>query len=175
MAKTIRTNGQVALVRALVDARKSAGLGQDDLADRLKCHQSLVARLESGERRIDKEANRNNWRIPLEDGAPQRVSGILEDLVKRETKTHSSEFAEMLLPELEKSGPVLRNTHREAGFYVLLAPDVPAVLLEMGFVTNRADAKRLQSDRDLRNAMSAVKRGIDRFFDKQDILLAGQG
>ena len=81
----------------------------------------------------------------------------------------------MLLPELEKSGPVLRNTHREAGFYVLLAPDVPAVLLEMGFVTNRADAKRLQSDRDLRNAMSAVKRGIDRFFDKQDILLAGQG
>ena len=45
----------------------------------------------------------------------------------------------------------------------------------MGFVTNRADAKRLQSDRDLRNAMSAVKRGIDRFFDKQDILLAGQG
>ena len=53
MAKTIRTNGQLALVRALVDARKSAGLGQDDLADRLKCHQSLVARLESGERRID--------------------------------------------------------------------------------------------------------------------------
>ncbi|MBB5723389.1 multiprotein-bridging factor 1 family protein [Sulfitobacter sp. 916] len=53
MAKTIRTNGQLALVRALVDARKSAGLGQDDLADRLKCHQSLVARLESGERRVD--------------------------------------------------------------------------------------------------------------------------
>jgi ribosome-binding protein aMBF1 (putative translation factor) len=53
VAKTIRTNGQLALVRALVDARKSAGLGQDDLADRLKCHQSLVARIESGERRID--------------------------------------------------------------------------------------------------------------------------
>ena len=53
MAKTIRTNGQLALVRALVDARKSAGLGQDDLADRLKSHQSLVARIESGERRID--------------------------------------------------------------------------------------------------------------------------
>jgi ribosome-binding protein aMBF1 (putative translation factor) len=53
VAKTIRTNGQLALVRALVDARKSAGLGQDDLADRLKCHQSLVARLESGERRVD--------------------------------------------------------------------------------------------------------------------------
>ncbi|MEQ8489576.1 MAG: helix-turn-helix transcriptional regulator [Marinovum algicola] len=53
MAKTIRSKGQMALCQALVDARKSAGLGQDDLADRLKCHQSLVARIESGERRID--------------------------------------------------------------------------------------------------------------------------
>ena len=53
MAKTIRSKGQLALCRALVDARKNAGLGQDDLADKLKCHQSLVARLESGERRID--------------------------------------------------------------------------------------------------------------------------
>jgi len=43
----------LALRQALVDARKNAGLGQDDLADRLKCHQSLVARIESGERRID--------------------------------------------------------------------------------------------------------------------------
>lgn len=129
----------------------------------------------NGERRIDKEADRNNWHIPLEDGAPKRVSSILEDLVKRETKTRSAEFAEMLLPELQKSGPVLRNTHRNAGFYVLLAPDVPAVLLEMGFVTNREDARRLQSDKGIRNAMSAVKRGIDRFFDQQDMLLAGQG
>ena len=53
MANTIRSKGQVALCLALVDARKNAGLGQDDLADRLKCHQSLVARIESGERRID--------------------------------------------------------------------------------------------------------------------------
>jgi len=53
VANTIRSKGQEALCQALVDARKNAGLGQDDLADRLKCHQSLVARIESGERRID--------------------------------------------------------------------------------------------------------------------------
>ena len=53
MAKTIRTNGQLALVRALVDARQNAGLSQQQLAAKLKRHQSLVARLESGERRID--------------------------------------------------------------------------------------------------------------------------
>ena len=53
MANTIRSKGQLALCQALVDARKNAGLGQEDLAERLKCHQSLVARIESGERRID--------------------------------------------------------------------------------------------------------------------------
>ncbi|WP_306154860.1 helix-turn-helix domain-containing protein [Roseovarius sp. MMSF_3281] len=53
MAKTIRTNGQLALVRALVDARQNAGLSQQQLAAKIKRPQSFVARLESGERRID--------------------------------------------------------------------------------------------------------------------------
>ena len=43
----------MALCRALVEARIEAGFGQEDLAGRLKCHQSLVARIESGQRRID--------------------------------------------------------------------------------------------------------------------------
>ena len=51
--KTIRTNGQLALVRALVDARQNAGLSQQQLAAKLFRPQSFVARLESGERRID--------------------------------------------------------------------------------------------------------------------------
>jgi ribosome-binding protein aMBF1 (putative translation factor) len=53
VAKTIRSKGQVALCQALVEARIKAGLGQEELAVRLKCHQSLVARIESGQRRID--------------------------------------------------------------------------------------------------------------------------
>ena len=53
MAKTIRTNGQLALVRALVDARQNAGLSQQQLAAKLKRPQSFVARLESGDSRID--------------------------------------------------------------------------------------------------------------------------
>lgn len=53
MAKTIRSSGHEALREALTAARKAAGLTQADLAKRLKCHQSLIARLESGQRRID--------------------------------------------------------------------------------------------------------------------------
>lgn len=127
-----------------------------------------------GEGRIDREASKNNWVIPIEDGTPQRLTGILSDLVKRETKTRSAEFAELLLPQLEQAGPVLRNTHRSAGFYVLLAPDVPAVLLELGFLTNTDDAKRLQSERGREAAAVAIKQAIDTYFERQDLRLASQ-
>lgn len=53
MTKTIRSSGHEGLREALIAARKAAGLTQADLAKRLKCHQSFVARVESGERRID--------------------------------------------------------------------------------------------------------------------------
>ncbi len=125
-----------------------------------------------GETRIDREATKNDWKIAIEDGTPERLNGLLEDLVKRETKTRSAEFAELLLPQLGKAGPVLRNTHRNAGFYVLLAPDVPAVLLELGFLTNEADAKRLQSEKGRKAAVEAIAAAIDDYFDQQDLRLA---
>ncbi len=53
MSKTLHSEGQVALVAALIRARKDAGLSQTELAERLRCHQSFVARIESGQRRID--------------------------------------------------------------------------------------------------------------------------
>lgn len=53
MAKTIRSSGHEALRVALIAARKAAGLTQAGLATKLNCHQSFVARVESGQRRID--------------------------------------------------------------------------------------------------------------------------
>lgn len=125
-----------------------------------------------GQARIAREAKKNDWHMPIEDGLAEDTAGILEDLLKRETKTNSGLFAELLIPELEQAGPILRNSHRNAGFYVLLAPDVPAVLLEMGFLTNAADAQRLATPRGRRAAMEAVARAIGLYFDRQDVLLA---
>lgn len=125
-----------------------------------------------GETRIDRESSRNDWKIAIEDGTPGQLNGLLEDLVKRETKTRSAEFAELLLPELAAAGPVLRNTHRNAGYYVLLAPDVPAVLVELGFVTNADDARRLQSEKGRKAAVTAIASAIDAYFTQQDLRLA---
>ena len=53
MSKTLRSDGQIALIDALISARKKLGLSQTELAKRLRCHQSFVARIETGQRRID--------------------------------------------------------------------------------------------------------------------------
>mgnify|MGYP003627709595 CR=1 FL=1 len=53
MSGTIRSSGQQALCKKIISERQAAGLTQADLAEKLRCHQSLIARIESGERRID--------------------------------------------------------------------------------------------------------------------------
>lgn len=126
-----------------------------------------------GERRVDETTRDQNWRLPIETGeAPDEVASILEDLLKRETKSNSEKFAALLIPELERAGPILRDSQRDGNYFVLLAPDVPAVLLEMGFLTNREDARRLSSATGQRKAMSAVANAINTFFEQQDLLLA---
>ncbi|MGJ8596781.1 helix-turn-helix domain-containing protein [Sulfitobacter sp.] len=53
MTKSLRSEGHIALIEALIEARKTKGISQAELAELLKCHQSFVARIESGQRRID--------------------------------------------------------------------------------------------------------------------------
>jgi transcriptional regulator with XRE-family HTH domain len=53
VTKSLRSEGHIALIGALVEARKAKGISQAELATLLKCHQSFVARIESGQRRID--------------------------------------------------------------------------------------------------------------------------
>lgn len=125
-----------------------------------------------GEARIEGTAKKFGWEMPFEDGTSEEVSDILQDLTVRETKSNSTIFAEFLVPELGQAGPLLRNTHRQANFFVLLAPDIPAVLVEIGFLTNKADARRLKTERGRRKSAEAIKRAIDAYFDRQDLLLA---
>lgn len=125
-----------------------------------------------GEARIEGTAKKFGWDLPVEDGTSIEVSNILQDLTLRETKSNSSIFAEFLVPELGKAGPLVRNSHRQGNLFVLLAPDVPAVLVEIGFLTNKADARRLKSERGRRKSAEAIKRAIDGYFERQDLLLA---
>ena len=123
-----------------------------------------------GEKRVETAKQKNDWILDVEVGAdrPQQVTQILADLVQRETKNQSARFAGVLVPTLAEAGwPALQNTHRKRGFYVLLSPDVPAVLLEMGFITNPQDAAMLLSETKRGKLVEGVAQAIDTFFDAQ--------
>lgn len=129
-----------------------------------------------GEKRAEATRKKNDWVMAVETEArPAEVKQILADLVQRETKNQSARFAQLLAPKLEAAGwPLLQNTHRQRGFYVLLSPDVPAVLLEMGFITNAADAGALTSEPKRRKLVKGVAGAIDAFFETQTLVVASR-
>jgi N-acetylmuramoyl-L-alanine amidase len=92
------------------------------------------------------------------------VQDILLDLTQRATRNRSSVFAQNLVTSLEPRAPLLRRSHRDAGFMVLLAPNVPAVLLEMGFVSNPDDEGFLRSEKGRGRVVAGVAEAIDDYF-----------
>jgi len=113
------------------------------------------------DRQVFEKADWINVDLP---GPNEQVNRILLDLTQRETRNRSSIFAETLLDHLADRTDLLRRSHRDAGFMVLLAPDVPAVLMEMGFITNPADERELTSGPDRRRLMEGVASAIDAYF-----------
>lgn len=97
-------------------------------------------------------------------GESQEVTNILIDLAQRETMNQSGSFAKFLVKRLRKKTRLLRNTHRFAGFAVLKAPDVPSVLLEMGFLSNGKDERALRSRSHREKMAVAITAAIDDYF-----------
>ena len=95
----------------------------------------------------------------------KEVSDVLINLAQRETMNRSSEFANFMVQEMRKSVKLLDNTHRFAGFAVLKAPDVPAVLLEMGYLSNRNEERLLRQDKYRKKLAKSTSVAIDKYFD----------
>ena len=76
----------------------------------------------------------------------------------------SKSFANTLVAELGAVGPVLRNTHRSAGFAVLKSPIVPSVLVEVGYLSNKSEEKLLRTEAHRRKITGAIVKAIDRYF-----------
>jgi len=100
-------------------------------------------------------------------GESDDVTNILIDLAQRETMNNSAEFAQMLVPELGHNIRMGNNPHRFAGFVVLKAPDVPSVLIEVGYLSNKEDAKMMYSKSGQKDIAAAIVKATDRFFNVQ--------
>jgi N-acetylmuramoyl-L-alanine amidase len=116
--------------------------------------------------RATRFVGRDDWYMKASASGDRSVRDILFDLTQRATKNRSAAFAEMLVAHIDGHSPLLRRSHRDAGFMVLLAPEVPAVLLEMGFVTNSADEAMLRDPAERAQLMDAVADTIDDYFNE---------
>ncbi|MFZ5608661.1 MAG: N-acetylmuramoyl-L-alanine amidase [Pseudomonadota bacterium] len=101
------------------------------------------------------------------NGENDEVRDILISLAQRETMNYSSRFANMLVEALGGKNLIPARPHRFAGFIVLKAPDVPSVLIETGYLSNRDDARRLASRDGQRQIAAAVVRAANRYFDER--------
>lgn len=94
----------------------------------------------------------------------EEITGILIDLAQRETKNYSVSFAKTLVKELKPVARLNSRPVRSAGFRVLKAPDVPSVLLELGYLSNRGDETLLLSPKWRGKVAGAVTAAIERYF-----------
>lgn len=106
---------------------------------------------------------------------PTDVADILIDLAQRETKTFSNRFAQQLMKDMKTATRMHKRPLKSAGFRVLKAPDVPSVLIELGYVSNKADLQHLMSEQWRSKTVGAVAQAIDSFLSKRLVSAGSPG
>ncbi|MEM7462761.1 MAG: N-acetylmuramoyl-L-alanine amidase [Pseudomonadota bacterium] len=124
-----------------------------------KASDALAEQLAESENMADIAAGLDN---PVEE---EVVSGILADLTARETKVFSLAFSSTLTGNLSSGIKMIKNPQRSAGFMVLKAPEVPGVLLELGYLSNAEDEKLLTDPEWQENIVRLIANSVLSFFE----------
>ena len=101
------------------------------------------------------------------NAAREQIEGILFDLMQRETVTRTQQFRDQLVRSLRQRIAVAKSPHRSAAFRVLRQPQTPSVLIELGYMSNPAELKRMQTRLWQRSAVSAIALAIHSYFETQ--------
>jgi N-acetylmuramoyl-L-alanine amidase len=104
---------------------------------------------------------------------PKDVAGILIDLARRETKTYSVQFAQSVVSSMKTSARLHQNPLKSASFVVLKAPDVPSVLVELAFVSNKTDLKSLISPEWRERTADSIAHAVETYFSTR-LAVSGQ-
>jgi N-acetylmuramoyl-L-alanine amidase len=105
---------------------------------------------------------------------PDDIANILFDLAKRDTKNHSNLFARTLVGSLKTAARLHKSPVRSAAFVVLKSPDVPSVLLELGYLSSPDDLKQMTSEAWQEKVTVAIVDAIDKFFVGRMPAIAGR-
>ncbi|MGQ0681786.1 N-acetylmuramoyl-L-alanine amidase [Bradyrhizobium sp.] len=124
--------------------------------------------------RLAEAENRSDAIAGVSISAEPVVADILIDLAQRETRTFSNRFARILMGEMKTTVRMHKHPLKSAGFRVLKAPDVPSVLVELGYVSNKGDREHLVSESWRNRTAGAMAQAIDAFLAKR-LATAGSG
>ena len=105
------------------------------------------------------------------ENAPEAIASILVDLARTETRGFSTGLAQQVINSFEGQVKLINNPHRHAGFRVLQAPDVPSVLVEMGYLSNREDEKLLNDDEWRKHTAELLAQSVENY---REMILAGR-
>ncbi|MGN6788422.1 MAG: N-acetylmuramoyl-L-alanine amidase [Rhodanobacteraceae bacterium] len=99
------------------------------------------------------------------DDKSHMLASVLLDLSQGASMHAAHEVGGDVLSELGKIGPLYRNTVQGANFVVLRSPDVPSILVETAFISNRSDERRLGSGKDRQQLAQAILTGVKQYFE----------
>lgn len=139
-----------------IDSSKFRGLSVYTLSDTASDREAAM--LAARENRVDAIGGID---LAVES---DEVASILIDLAQRDTMNHSRRFANLLVAEMKQVVPLVPRPHRSAGFAVLTAPDIPSVLVELGYLSSPQDARLLSQAEHQKRVARGIVRGIDGFF-----------
>lgn len=168
---------------SFIPLRDRVGIARDQGADLfISLHADSIGRSEVrglsvytlSDKASDREAemlaqreNRSDAIVGLDlSDQPKQVVNILIGLAQRDTMNESRRFANLLVDKMDPQVAVLPSPLRSAGFAVLTAPDVPSVLVEMGYLSHPKDAKLLTSSAHQRRLAGSLARAVDGYFGR---------
>ena len=141
---------------------RAKGLSVYTLSERASDRES--AALAERENKVDALIN-----MDFSDKTPE-VANILIDLARRDTMNTSKDLANYMVSEMSRTVRVLPDTHRFAGFAVLKAQDIPSVLVEIGYLSNREEERLIRSPAYREKLAKALTKAIDKFFESRSIV-----
>ena len=140
-----------------LDARSVRGASVYTLS--AEASDTETAALAARENRADIVAD-----VDLSEGYDPEVAKVLISLVQQNTMNCSAALAALLVPALDRVAPLVNHPHRFGDFRVLKAPDIPSVLIELGFLSNDRDAQRLRRRSHRAALAGAIIEALDNYY-----------
>ena len=106
--------------------------------------------------------------MDFSDNSPE-INDVLISLSQNDSRNKSSKFASYVVAEMKRQVKLINDTHKFAGFAVLKAPDIPSVLIELGYLSNYSEEKFLRQQSYRRKLSEAIARSVVKYFKDPEI------